>query len=106
MISFTGTAQVAGAGGRSGAAGIPVRGSLMGRFSLCIIASFTFLLVHWLALWCCLGNQVSGGIAVVTNTGWYGQVGVFLEALSNLWAFGFTYVHGCVQGPGSMLSRI
>ena len=28
--------QEAGAGGRSGAAGIPVRGSLMGRFSLCI----------------------------------------------------------------------
>ena len=27
-------------------------------------------------------NRVSGGIAVVTNTGWYGQVGVFLEAFS------------------------
>ena len=34
------------------------------------------------------------GIAVVTNTGRYGQVGVFLEALSK-WAFGFTYVHVC-----------
>ena len=32
MFSFAGTAQEAGAGGRSGAAGIPVRGSLMGRF--------------------------------------------------------------------------
>ena len=47
MFSFAGTAQEAGAGGRSGAAGIPVHGSLMGRFSLCIyMASFTFLLVH------------------------------------------------------------
>ena len=44
MFSSVGTAQEAGAGGRSGAAGIPVRGSLMGRFSY--IASFTFLLVH------------------------------------------------------------
>ena len=35
MFSFAGTAQEAGAGGRSGAAGIPVHGSLMGRFSLC-----------------------------------------------------------------------
>ena len=34
MFSFAGNAQEAGAGGRSGAAGIPVRGSLMGRFSL------------------------------------------------------------------------
>ena len=33
MFSFAGTAQEAGAGGRSGAAGIPVHGSLMGRFS-------------------------------------------------------------------------
>ena len=32
MFSFAGTAQEAGAGGRSGAAGIPVHGSLMGRF--------------------------------------------------------------------------
>ena len=30
MISFAGNAQEAGAGGRSGAAGNPVRGSLMG----------------------------------------------------------------------------
>ena len=30
MFSFTGTAQEAGAGGGSGAAGIPVHGSLMG----------------------------------------------------------------------------
>ena len=36
MFSFAGTAQEAGAGGRSGAAGIPVHGSLMERFSLCI----------------------------------------------------------------------
>ena len=35
MISFAGNAQEAGAGGRSGAAGSPVRGSLMGCFSLC-----------------------------------------------------------------------
>ena len=47
MISFAGNAQEAGAGGRSGAAGNPVHGSLMGCFSLCIwMASFTFLLVH------------------------------------------------------------
>ena len=37
MFSFVGTAQEAGAGGRSGAAGIPVHGSLMGHFSLCIL---------------------------------------------------------------------
>ena len=36
MFSFAGTAQEAGAGGRSGAAGSPVHGSLMGRNSLCI----------------------------------------------------------------------
>ena len=35
MFSFAGTAQEAGAGGRSVAVGIPVRSSLMGRFSLC-----------------------------------------------------------------------
>ena len=35
MFSFAGTAQEAGAGGRSGAAGVPVHGSLM-AFSLCI----------------------------------------------------------------------
>ena len=46
MFSFAGTAQEAGAGGRSGAAGIPVHGSMMRRSSLCIMASFTFLLVH------------------------------------------------------------
>ena len=45
MFSFAGTAQEAGAGGRLGAAGIPVPGSLMDHFSLCI-ASFTFLFVH------------------------------------------------------------
>ena len=33
MFSFAGTAQEAGAGGRSGVAGIPVHGSLMGRFA-------------------------------------------------------------------------
>ena len=33
MFSFTGTAQEAVAGGRSGAAGMPVHGSLMWRFS-------------------------------------------------------------------------
>ena len=42
VFSFSGTVQEAGAGGRLGAAGIPVRGSFMGRFS-----SFTFLLVHF-----------------------------------------------------------
>ena len=31
MFSFVGTAQEAGAGGRSGAAGIPVRSSMMER---------------------------------------------------------------------------
>ena len=35
MFSFAGAAQEAGAGGRLVAAGIAVRGSLMGRFSLC-----------------------------------------------------------------------
>ena len=45
MFSFSGNAHEAGPGGRSGAAGIPVRGSLMGRFSLCI-TSVTFLFVH------------------------------------------------------------
>ena len=46
MFSFAGTAQEAGAGGRSGAAGIPVHGSLMGAFLIMYMASFTFLLVH------------------------------------------------------------
>ena len=50
MFSFAGTAQEAGAGSRSGAAGIPVHGSLMGGggglFLLMYMASFTFLLVH------------------------------------------------------------
>ena len=32
MFSFLGNAQEAGAGGRSGASGIPVVGSLLGRF--------------------------------------------------------------------------
>ena len=45
MFSFAGNAQEAEAGGRSGAAGIPVRGSMMGRFSLSM-ASFIFLLIH------------------------------------------------------------
>ena len=36
MFSVVGTAQGARAGGRSGPAGIPVHGSLMGHFSLCI----------------------------------------------------------------------
>ena len=36
MFSFAGNAQEAGAGGRSGAAGIPVCGSLKGCFSLCV----------------------------------------------------------------------
>ena len=40
MFSFAGTAQEAGAGGRSGAAGVPVHGSLMGRFSMSIIFLF------------------------------------------------------------------
>ena len=42
MFSFAGNAQEAGAGGRSGAAGIPVHGSLMGRFSLCMHGFFHF----------------------------------------------------------------
>ena len=42
MFSFAGTAQEAEAGGRSGAAGIPVHGSLMGCFSLYIYAFFHF----------------------------------------------------------------
>ena len=44
MFSFAGTAQEAGAGGRSGAAGIPVHGSLTGRFSFVYIwlLSFSF----------------------------------------------------------------
>ena len=49
MFSFAGNAQGAGAGGRSGAAGIPVRGSLMGCFSLCSFlheVHVPFLLVH------------------------------------------------------------
>ena len=60
MFSFMGTAQEAGAGGRSGAAGIPVHGSLMGHFSLCIwLLSFLFwsIVALWLALWCCQVNQ-------------------------------------------------
>ena len=40
MFSSAGTAQEAGAGGRSGAAGIPVHCSWMGRFSLCILYGF------------------------------------------------------------------
>ena len=39
MFSFAGTAQEAGAGGRSGAAGIPVHGSLMGCFNIMNIGS-------------------------------------------------------------------
>ena len=42
MFSFAGTAQEAGAGGRSGAAGIPVHGSLMGRFSYNVYGFFHF----------------------------------------------------------------
>ena len=57
MFSFAGTAQEARAGGRSGAAGSPVRGSLMGCFSLCM-ASFTFLLVHCGSLVLALKNGV------------------------------------------------
>ena len=49
------TAQEAGAGGRSGAAGSPVHGSLMGCFSLCkwLPSLFSWSTVAlWLALWC------------------------------------------------------
>ena len=42
LFSSVGTAQEAGAGGRSRAAGIPVRGSLMGRCSLCSCLHFYF----------------------------------------------------------------
>ena len=56
MFSFAGTAQEAGAGGRSGAAGIPVHGSMMARFSLCILwlpsLLFWSTVALWLALWC------------------------------------------------------
>ena len=61
------------------------------------MASFTFFLVHCGSMVSTLvlsSETVSSGIAVVTNTGWYSQVGVFLEAFSK-WAFGFTYVHVC-----------
>ena len=60
MFSFAGTAQEAGAGGRSGAAGIPVHGSLMGHFSLCIwlLSLFVWSIVAlWLARWCCQVKQ-------------------------------------------------
>ena len=60
MFYFPGTAQEAGAGGRSGVAGIPVHGSLMGRFSLCIwLLSHFFWSIGalWLALWCCQVKQ-------------------------------------------------
>ena len=43
MFSFGGTVQETGAGGRSGAAGIAVCGSLSRAVFLC---SFTFLLAH------------------------------------------------------------
>ena len=49
------TAQEAGAGGRSGAAGSPVHGSLMGCFSLCkwLPSLFSWSTVAlWLTLWC------------------------------------------------------
>ena len=55
MISFAGIAQEAGAGGRSGAAGNPVHGSLMGCFSLCkwLPSLFSWSTVAlWLALCC------------------------------------------------------
>ena len=53
MFSFAGTAQEAGAGGRSGAAGgrsagnwYPCSRFIDGAFFFTYIASFTFLLVH------------------------------------------------------------
>ena len=46
MFSFAGTAQEAGAGGRSGAAGIPVHGSLMGHFFLYVYGFFHFSFGH------------------------------------------------------------
>ena len=60
MFSFAGNAQEAEAGGRSGAAGIPVRGSMMGRFSLSI-ASFTFLLVN-------CGSLVTSTLVYISET--------------------------------------
>ena len=54
MFSFAGTAQEAGAYGRSGAAGILVRGSLMGHFSLCAWLTSLFFrstVALWLTLW-------------------------------------------------------
>ena len=51
MFSFAGTAQEAGAGGRSGATGIPVHGSLMGRLSLFIwLLSLFFWSILWLSV--------------------------------------------------------
>ncbi len=42
---------------------------------------------------------VSAGIAVVTNTGWYGQVGVFLEAFFQVGVWFHLCTH--VQTAGS-----
>ena len=54
MFSLEELPQEAGAGGRSGAAGIRVRGSLMGRFSLSLPSlCFWSTVALWLALWCC-----------------------------------------------------
>ena len=55
MFYLTGTAQEARSGVRSGSAGIPVHGSMMGRFSL-RMASYTFFwstVAIWFSLWCC-----------------------------------------------------
>ena len=56
MFSFAGTAQGAGAGGRSGAAGFPVHGSLMDISILCSCfncRSTLFVIVIMLAGWLC-----------------------------------------------------
>ena len=102
-----GTAQEAGAGGRSGAAGSPVHGSLMGCFSLFIwlpsLFSWTTVAL-WLALWCyqvkpsarwhCRGHQHR-----LVWSGWCVPWSVFQLGV---------WFHLCtrVQGPGRMLSRI
>ena len=103
----SGTALEAGAGGRSGAAGIPVYSSLMGRFSLCI---WLFSLFFWstvplcLALWCCQVKQsvrwhFSGHQHRLVRSGWCVPWSVFQVGV---------WFHLCtrVQGPDRMLSRI
>ena len=101
------TAQETGAGGRSGAAGIPVHGSLMGRFSLCtwlLSLFFCSNLALWLALWYCQVKQsvrwhCSGHQHRLVWSGWCVPWSVFHVCV---------WFHLCtrVQGPDRILSRI